>query len=270
MIKKQNEPDVISDFGKQWQEYTDNRGFYGSQDALVSLIEPLMRVDDLDNCTIADVGAGTGRYTMMFRRANAKKVVAIEPSDAFSVLERNVTGIPGIECLKRRAEQIPDDQGFDLVFCIGVLQFIANPEPALKAMGKALKRGGRLFLWVYAKEQNSPYLMFVLPMRRITTHLPHDILKMLTWIILPFAELYALTSRVFKGLPLASYLENYFLKLDRYTRRIVIHDQLNPRYVKFYRKDELETLLETCGFRNIKMHHRMGYSWSVYAQYQED
>jgi hypothetical protein len=46
-------------------------------------------------------------------------------------------------------------------------------------------------------------------------------------------------------------------------RRLVIYDQLNPSYLKYYRKHEAIGLLETAGFQDIEIHHRHGYSWSV-------
>ncbi|MBF0235007.1 MAG: hypothetical protein HQK65_18530, partial [Desulfamplus sp.] len=95
--------------------------------------------------------------------------------------------------------------------------------------------------------------------------LPHAALKVLTQILLPLAEIYALIGNIFK-LPLSEYLKNYFMRVDRYSRRAIIHDQLNPSSVKYYKGSELKVLLESCGFQDIRMHHRMGYSWSVLAR----
>jgi len=254
---------TIKDFGKQWQEYTHNKGFYASLEALESLCSPLMKNSDIKNKIIADVGAGTGRYTLMFYKAGAKKIIALEPSDAYDVLLKNTSGIDEIKCLKKRADEISGNE-FDLVFCIGVLQFIPDPLQALKAMRRTLTKKGKLFLWVYSKENNQLYISMVLSLRKLTTRLPHAALKMFTYILLPLAEIYALASGSFK-LPMADYMINYFLKVDRYTRRLIIHDQLNPSYVKYYKGSELKGLLEDCGFKDIKMHHRMGYSWSVLA-----
>lgn len=263
MANKRVLTDTIEDFGRQWQEYRENKGFYASLEALESLIHPMLTIADLKNCVIADIGAGTGRYTLMFEKAGAKKIVAMEPSDAYEVLLENTSGLNSITCLKKRADELSESE-FNLVFCIGVLQFIPDPVPALKAMRRSLKKGGKLFLWVYSEENNQLYLSFVLPLRKLTTRLPHAALKAFTYILLPLAEIYALASRLLK-LPMSDYLKNYFLKVDRYTRRVIIHDQLNPSYVKYYRGSDLKELLVNCGFNDIKMHHRMGYSWSVLA-----
>ncbi|KJR43539.1 type 11 methyltransferase [Candidatus Magnetoovum chiemensis] len=185
---------TIKDFGEQWLEYNENKGFYASIEALKSLLFPLINISDIDNSTIADVGAGTGRYSLMFNKVGAKKIVSIEPSEAYFILKKNTAGIDNIECLKKRADEIHQNE-FDFVFCIGVLQFIPDPIPALKAMKASLKKGGKFFLWVYSKENNRLYLSFVIPLRKLTTRIPHVLLKGLTYFLLPLVEIYAQISR---------------------------------------------------------------------------
>jgi SAM-dependent methyltransferase len=257
--------DTISDFGDQWKDFTQNTGYYASMDALKNLIEPLLELAEIKDTSVADVGAGTGRYTRLFHQAGAGKILAMEPSAAFEVLKKNTADLAGIEYSHQAAGDIPAN-GFDWVFCIGVLQFIPDPVPALKAMGKALGESGKLFLWVYSEEKNGWYLFLVRPLRRLTSRLPHKIVKLFAALLLPPVEAYAHLCRRFPGLPMAEYLTHYYLRVNRYTRRLIIHDQLNPGYAKYYRREELQSLLETCGYTDIKMHHRLGYSWSVVAR----
>ena len=260
-------PDTIKDFGDQWQDFTRNTGYYASIDALRSLINPLLDIDDISDKYVADVGAGTGRYTRMLHQAGARGIFALEPSAAFEVLKKNTADLTGIEYSPKTAEEIPAN-GFDWIFCIGVLQFIPDPSEALIAMGKALAEKGKLFLWVYSEEKNGWYLSLVRPLRRLTSRLPHRIVKYLAALLLPPAEAYACLCRCFPRLPMAEYLTNYFLRVNRYSRRLIIHDQLNPGYAKYYRREELQALLESCGYTDIRLHHRLGYSWSVVASYE--
>jgi hypothetical protein len=54
--------------------------------------------------------------------------------------------------------------------------------------------------------------------------------------------------------------------LDKVTpdkRRLIIYDQLNPEWAKYYTRDEAERLLTAAGFEDVKLHHRGGYSWTV-------
>ena len=267
MDKKKYQTNVISDFGEQWTAYTKNSGWFASVEEMESLFGPLLDKKELIDKKIADVGAGTGHYTQLFHRVGAGKIIAIEPSDAYKILKSNIQGLDNINCLKATAEEIPN-QNFDWVFCIGVLQFIPDPVPALKAMGKALGSQGRIFIWVYGKENNALYLAFLKPLRLLTTILPHRLLDLFAEFLYYPASSYAYICS-FLPLPLANYMRGYFSKLDHYSRKLTIYDQLNPKVSHYYSRDELKQLLETCGFTDIRIYHRLSYSWSVVARYED-
>lgn len=257
---------TIADFGRQWTNYTENTGYYASVNVLDDLFGPLMDKESISGKKIADVGAGTGRFVKMFHELGVKYILALEPSSAIEVLKENTRHLKNIEYLQTTADNLPADN-FDLVFCIGVLQFIPEPVCALKAMGRALSPNGRLFLWVYGQENNRAYLSLVRPLCLITARLPHPVLAALSSLLLPSADLYSFFCR-YISLPLAEYMRNYFSRLDKYSRKLIIYDQLNPQIAHYYRKDELQELLEESNFENIRMYHRLGYSWSVLASYR--
>jgi len=53
------------------------------------------------------------------------------------------------------------------------------------------------------------------------------------------------------------------LPLSPDKRRVVIYDQLNPAYAKYYTREEACALLARHGFDDIRLHHRHGISWTV-------
>lgn len=265
MFKNGKSLSTIEDFGQQWNLFPDNIGYYCSMEVLKDLLNPLLSTENLRNKNIADVGAGTGRYTLLFQQAGARKILALEPSSAFEILKKNTSDLRNIQCLQADAVNIPNCK-FDLIFCIGVLQFIYDPCPALRAMGRVLGPEGRLFLWVYGKENNRLYLLLLSFFRWIAGKLSYSKLKRMCFFLEIPTRLYVFLCRHI-NLPLSKYMINYYAKMDPERRRLIIFDQLNPRIVKYYTKQELKSLLQTCGFKNIKMHHRYGYSWSVLAEY---
>jgi len=261
----QHNVSTIKDFGRQWENYTDNTGYYGSTDSLLSLFGPLLTSSDIQGKRVADVGAGTGRYSRMLVELGAEEILAMEPSSAIKILKQNTASCSNIQYLQGTANQIPPG-AFDLILCIGVLQFIHDPLPSLKAMGQALNPNGKLFLWVYGEENNHLYLSFVRPMRNLTSRMPHELLDKLAGLLVFPASFYAFLC-CFLRLPMAAYMCRYFSRLNYYSRKLVVYDQLNPKYAKYYRKEELETLLERSGFYDVRLHHHLGYSWSVTARY---
>ncbi len=70
-------------------------------------------------------------------------------------------------------------EGFDLVYCIGVLHHLKDPEAGFRAVVANARSGGRFHCWVYAKEGNGVVILLVEPIRKIASKLPWRINKYL-------------------------------------------------------------------------------------------
>jgi SAM-dependent methyltransferase len=253
---------TIKDFGEQWLKYSDNEGYYGSLELFSDILSPFLKPDDIKDCKVAEIGSGTGRIVNMLLRAGAEHVIAIEPSDAFDVLCRNILQPEKVTCLKITGEQLPAYGNLDYIFSIGVLHHIPDPGPAVEAAFKALRPGGYFFVWLYGKEGNGLFLAFINPLRLLTKHLPHFLLvslvEIMYWSLLFYIKLCHILP-----LPLRGYMLSVLQKMSPEKRRLIIYDQLNPSYAKYYNRFEAEKLLLDGKFENVRIHHRHGYSWTV-------
>jgi len=253
---------TIKDFGKQWLRYSDNEGYYGSLELFSDMLSPFLKLEDLKNCKVAEIGSGAGRIVNMLLESGVQHVVAVEPSDAFAVLVPNIRNPKKVTLLKISGEQLPAYGDLDYIFSIGVLHHIPDPDPVVKAAFRALRAGGLFLVWLYGKEGNEFYLTIVNLLRLITKHLPHFALAGFVWMIYcPLVFYIGLCSRF--PLPLKKYLLSIFTKMSPEKRRLIIYDQLNPNYAKYYTKSEAVELLSDGGFINVQTHHRHGYSWTV-------
>jgi SAM-dependent methyltransferase len=256
---------TIADFGDQWVVYTNNDGFYGSSAMLQDVFGPLLSIDSFRGAIVADVGAGTGRFANLFVAAGAARIIAIEPSRAFDVLVSNTAAVrERIECVHSDVEHFHPADPVDFAFSFGVLHHIPHPELAVKAMHNCLKPGGRIGVWVYGREGNGVYVTALGVLTLVTRRLPHAMLAALTRVLYVPSLVYMLGSRVLP-LPLARYFREVFSKLTPEKRRLTIYDQLNPAYARYYREAEVRRLLESAGFRDVRLFHRHGYSWSAVA-----
>ncbi len=253
---------VIADFGQQWVNYSDNEGYYGSQDLFRDIVEPLLPVSEFDGKRAAEIGAGTGRICAMMLEAGAAEVTAVEPSEAIEPLKRNLAKYGDrVHAVHATGDQIPRGQ-FDIILSYGVLHHIPDPAPTMRAAYHALRPGGKMLAWLYGKEGNGAYLAFALPLRQITKRAPHVVNATLAWILDAPLKVYIVASRHLP-LPLHRYMTGYLDKLTPDKRRLVIYDQLNPEWAKYYTRDEAHQLFAAAGLTDIQMHHRGGYSWTV-------
>jgi len=254
---------TIHDFGEQWVHYGDNDGFYGSTELFADIIGPLLSRDDFAGRRVAEIGSGAGRIVAMMLESGAAQVVAIEPSDGHFVAQRNLARYGDrVTFLHGRGEDIPRDTPFDLIVSVGVLQFIPEPKPVVDAAFAALKPGGQLFVWLYAREGTTLYRGLVHALRVVGRVLPHPILAAMVRVIDLALVLYMGLCRVLP-LPLHDYLENVVGRFTPEKRRLVIYDQLNPTHVHYHSREEAEELLTASGFVDVRLHHRRRYSWSV-------
>ena len=254
---------TVADFGEQWTRYTDNSGYYGSIDLLADIFGPLLDVKRIRGMRVAEIGSGTGRVVNMLLEAGAAHVVAIEPSNAFDVLvARFSTVADNVKLVHSRGQSIADEHDLDLILSIGVLHHIENPSTVVAAARDALREGGLLLIWLYGREGNENYLAFVQPFRALTRRLPHRALSALCWALTFVADLYIVACR-FAPLPMQRYVTEVFARMSRRKRHLIIYDQLNPAYAKYYLENEARELLTAAGFTKVQLHHRHGYSWTV-------
>jgi len=256
---------TVRDFGVQWTHYTSNDGFYGSKELFADIVEPLLNVKEVQDANVAEIGSGSGRIALMLAQAGALNVTAMEPSDGYDVLVKTINNSEWSDRIvtqKKLGAELDKSNVYDLIFSVGVLMHVPEPIPVLQAAYKALKPDGKLFIWIYSKEGIGTYLTFVRPLRAISSRLPHAILVPVIWLIYSALVVYRLLCK-FLPLPLKDYVTKVLWKLSPEKRRLVIYDQLNPTFVKYYSEDELKELFKAGGFGDIKLHHRHGYSWSA-------
>jgi SAM-dependent methyltransferase len=255
---------TITDFGKQWSRYRDNDGYYGSKELLKDFLGPLLDLKELQGKTVVDVGSGSGRIVNMLLNSGVMKIYAVEPSkDALEICKKNTSDRNDqVEYLQCEGKDIPD-LAADFVISLGVIHHIPDPLPTVHRAYEILKPGGKLIIWVYGLEGNKLYIKVFTPIRRLTPKLPDWILELLSFILNGLLSVYIFLCW-FIPLPQREYAKNVLSKLTWKQRaQVVIFDQLNPTYAKYYSKSEIENLVRSGGFKKINTYHRHGYSWTI-------
>lgn len=267
MIFSQENSETVSDFDKQWTTFQRQKGFYADEDLFFSYFKDLLSKDDLRDKIVAEIGCGNGRFIKIISHY-VRKIVGFEPSGAVEVAKKYCNNCSNVSFYKKDVYNIEEQNEFDSVFCLGVLHHLPRPSQALEKMATMLKPNGLVYIWVYGKENNGLYLAIFKPLMRITSRFPHHLLNIVSFCLAIILRLYIIIVHIliFFPWPMKAYVLNVLKKLDFFSLKLVIYDQLNPKIGNYYSKEEICNLVKSAGFKNIETYHRHGYSWSIKAR----
>jgi ubiquinone/menaquinone biosynthesis C-methylase UbiE len=109
----------------------------------------LVMAGRLDGLSVLDVGCGDGTLALAASQYGAHRVAGSDP-DGRMVARAHARALREgrqIDLIVARSQILPyADETFDVVTCVAVLTFIADPEVALREMARVLRPGGRLVI----------------------------------------------------------------------------------------------------------------------------
>src|SRR5207245_663029 len=160
-------------------------------------------------------GAGTRPAFRLAAAFGAKQVTAPDPGPAVDAAAQNTADLDNVHVVQGDLTRPPFRlESVDLIYSIGLLHHLPEPEAGFRALSPLLVPGGRFVAWLYAREGNGWVLALVDPARRLTSRLPLRLVSGLAgvvtvplWIALRVLYAPARTRpRLARTLPYASYL----------------------------------------------------------------
>jgi 2-polyprenyl-3-methyl-5-hydroxy-6-metoxy-1,4-benzoquinol methylase len=262
-LERENDPQTIDDFTGQWKIFPDNGGYFVSNKLFEDSLAGILPLSYFQGKRVGDLGSGTGRIVRWLFEAGAAHVYAIEPAQSHETLKENTKAhSANITYINEPGDQIDLTDEMDAMVSLGVISYIPDLGPVFRATYKALKPGGKFFILAMSYEGNEFYCTFALPLRAITTVLPDFALHILSQILAIPSSIYGLVCKLIP-IPMHVYFKSVFNKMAWHDRVMLIFDQLNPSYAKYYKKEELIQAFKKAGFSNIQAVHRYGYSWAI-------
>jgi SAM-dependent methyltransferase len=243
-------------FGYEWNEYSELRPEYEEQFRRWTVVIPEA---DWAGKRFLDVGCGMGRNSHWPMTYGAASGASIDVDDrSLSSARRTLERWPQVEISKQSAYDIAFDEPFDIVFSIGVIHHLAEPERAVRRMTEAAKPGGRVMIWVYGYENNEWIVRYFDPLRKLlfarlpigVTHFLSTLLTAILWLLLRL------------GLNRLEYFRLIRTFTFRHLRSIVF-DQMLPRIAHYWRRDEVEALMREAGLTDIRIEPVNNMSWSA-------
>lgn len=178
--------DTARSFGYEWQAFSEMLPDYESNFRWYFERFP---ADAFAGKLILDAGCGTGRHTFHMARSGARTVVAMDFSQAIEVAARNNGDNPNTHFVQADIYHPPFLPGtFDFVYSLGVLHHLPDPEKGFRTLLPVLKTGNYMNIYLYWNLEGEAAwrraaLGLVTNVRRVTTRLPHGVLKKLSWLI---------------------------------------------------------------------------------------
>jgi SAM-dependent methyltransferase len=187
-----------------------------TRDQFLDWFAPL-RPDEIEGRSVLELVFGNGSMLYHVAACRPARLAGVELGDTLDEARRNLAHVPaGVLDLHRGDLTRVELGSFDVVYCIGVLHHLQDPEAGFRAVLRHTRPGGRFHCWVYAREGNGLVIRVVDPIRRAASRLPWWITKYA--VALPLVAPYFLYARALRALARAP-------RIDRVLSRIgPLHD----------------------------------------------
>jgi len=230
---------------------------------------------DVEGRDVLELGCGNGSLLVHMAGWRPRRLVGVDLGDSVVSARGNLQRArhPGCEIVQHDLTTYRS-KGFDLVYCIGVLHHLKDPEAGLDAVLANVKPGGRFHCWVYGQEGNALVRGVVEPIRHIASRLPWWLNKygIATPLAAPYfvyaKSLRALTrrfgaSRALRRMPLYAY-SMWIAEREFGFFRHVAFDQLVTPQTRFIAHHEIEawlTVRKRVDPDSVYVIRRNGNSW---------
>lgn len=272
-FRDNDEQQTVEAFGTEWHIFADHDDFFSSPELFHSFLPALTR-EAVAGRVALDAGCGAGRWTQLLARLGADKVIALDYSKAVEVCARKTAAEPNVAVVQGSLLAPPLRPGsINVAISIGVIHHLADPLGGLRALHDLLAPDGTLACWLYGREGNELYLALAERMRHLTQRLSPR--PLLTVSAILAAILRGYTRTVNRWVPVGRDgsprlpMQAYLSLLDELSFRdlkSVVYDQLAPVLAQYYRREEVETLIDDAGFAFVDLTHRAETSWAVLAR----
>ena len=144
--------------------------------------------EDYRGQLVLDAGVGAGRFAEIVS-SKGGHVVGVDLSEAIDAAYENIGRRPNVHLVQADIFALPfRDGAFDMAYSVGVLHHTPDPAAAFARVAAAVRQGGALAVYLYARY--GPSHRFSDMLRVLTTRLPLLILLALSGLAVPAYFLY--------------------------------------------------------------------------------
>jgi len=182
-------------FSESWNRVGE--GSVYSEEQFLEWFEPLDPAE-LEGKDVLELGFGNGSLLYHVGQRKPRRLAGVELGDTLEQTRRNLVGLREGMLELHRGDLCKIDLGqFDVVYCIGVLHHLEDPQEGFRSVLRHVRPGGKFHCWVYAWEGNWIVRTLVEPLRRLGSRIPWWLTKY--GLALPLAIPFFLYSKFVAG-----------------------------------------------------------------------
>ncbi len=243
-------------FGYEWHAYAE---ILPEHELQFRRWTALLSPQDWQDKEFLDIGCGMGRNSYWPLKYGAAGGVAVDIDERS--LERaraNLKAFPTMQVMRASVYDLPFAERFDLVFSIGVIHHLEQPQRALEKMVRAVKPGGRVLIWVYGSENNHWLVAILNPLRRLLfsrmpiglTHHLSLYPAILVWLLLRL------------GVRPIEYFR-LIARFDFAHLRAIVFDQMLPRIAHYWPRATVARMMAEAGLEDVALAWVNHMSWAA-------
>lgn len=242
-----NDKKTADAFATSWNNLP--KGSVYTKDQFIDWMSPIT-VSNIEGRRVLELGCGNGSLMVHMINWKSAYLEGVDLGDSVLSAEKNLVNFKNWKITKQDLTDYRSN-GFDFVYCIGVLHHLKDPQLGFESVIKNTKSGGKFHVWVYAREGNGIIVYIVDPIRKVVSHMPWWFTKYLvaTPLVIPY-YLYAKTLYILKNNSLVKNLPLYEYSLWISRRefgffRHVAFDQLVTPQTAYIKKETIEKWLKS-------------------------
>jgi SAM-dependent methyltransferase/uncharacterized protein YbaR (Trm112 family) len=150
---------IAKGFEFEWQKHS--RILPEHEKEFRHVLADVLPPDEFEGRVILDAGCGQGRFSYFSQQYGAKTVISFDLGEQVLISSRNLKGMDNVHVVQASIYNPPFKQVFDMIYSIGVIHHLPEPEKGFRKLFTLVKEGGKIFIWVYLVKEGGKIFIWV-------------------------------------------------------------------------------------------------------------